>query len=206
MVLGDSNTWGSNASGPRHGDTVRWGRILDATLPDVSVIEEGRIGRRTDLGQRRALDPSIDDFPDLVSRHMPLDLVIVMLGTNDLQSGHDHSADQVARSAFSLAQVISNANGYAEKPKVLVVVPPALHNPDSGALRRLFGQQSAHLSKQLAAAFTTVFETIPDDAITIFDAGAVTDADGADGVHLTAVGHSKLGRALVPIVAQLLED
>jgi lysophospholipase L1-like esterase len=206
LVLGDSNTWGSNASGPRHGDGIRWGHVLGAALPEVSVIEEGRIGRRTDLGQGRAFDPSTDNMPDLISRHMPFDLVIVMLGTNDLQIERNHTADQVARSAFGLAQVISNASGYAVKPDVLLVVPPALKTPEDGALGGIFGRQSAHLSRQLGSAFTTVFDTINDDAIMMFDAGTVIDADGADGVHLTALSPFRLGHALAPIVAKFLEN
>ena len=51
LALGDINTWGSNASGPRHGESARWGRVLDAALSNAVVVEEGRVGRRTDWGQ-----------------------------------------------------------------------------------------------------------------------------------------------------------
>lgn len=203
LVLGDSNTWGSNASGPRHGEAVRWGKILGAHLFGVTVIEEGRIGRRTDLDQGHAFDPLTDPLPELIAQHMPLDLVVVMLGTNDLQNGRNSSAIQIARSAFELALLITAANGFTQKPRALVVVPPPLTNPEHGTLGNLFGRRSAQLSKQLASAFAVV---AADTNAEMFDAGSITTADGRDGVHLTAEAHFQLGRALVPVVKQLLEN
>ncbi|WP_293577790.1 GDSL-type esterase/lipase family protein [Phaeobacter sp.] len=139
LALGDSNTWGSNASGPRHGDTVRWARVLDAAIAHAVVMEDGRIGRRTDLGAGQPLDnigrAVTAPLPDLVAQHLPLDLVVMMLGTNDLQAGQGRDADTVARSAFSLARILK-AGGVGQ---VLVVTPPPLTQPERGALAGLFG-------------------------------------------------------------------
>ena len=202
LALGDSNTWGSNASGPRHGETVRWGRVLDAALPQAVVVEEGRIGRRTDLGAGRALDnigQSVTaPLPDLVAQHLPLDLVVVMLGTNDLQSGQGRDADAIARSAFSLARIL--LTGGVEQ--VLVVAPPPLTNPDRGRLASLFGG-SQPASEALSPAYARLSR---QTGIPVFDAGSVTRADGADGVHLSAAAQQKLGRALVPVVARMLRE
>lgn len=202
LVLGDSNTWGANASGPRHGETVRWGRVLDAALPHAVVVEEGRIGRRTDLGAGRPFDnigrAVTAPLPDLVVRHLPLDLAVMMLGTNDLQNGQGRDADTIARSVFSLARILQT--GGVEQ--VLVVTPPPLTNPEQGRLSYIFG--SAQLgSEALSPAYTRLSR---HTSIPVFDAGSVTRADGADGVHLTAAAQQKLGRALAPVVADLLRE
>jgi len=202
LVLGDSNTWGSNASGPRHGETVRWGRVLDAALPHAVVVEEGRIGRRTDLDAGRPFDnigrAVTAPLPDLAARHLPLDLAVVMLGTNDLQAGQGRDADTIARSAFSLARILQ-AGGVKQ---VLMVTPPPLNNPESGRLAYIFGA-SQPASEALSAAYARLSR---QTGIPVFDAGSVIRADGADGVHLTAAAQQKLGRALVPVVTGLLPD
>lgn len=202
LALGDSNTWGSNASGPRHGDDVRWGRVLDAALPNAVVVEEGRIGRRTDLGGGRALDNIgklvTTPIPELAGQHLPLDMAVVMLGTNDLQSGQGRDADEIARSAFSLARILLDGG----VKQVLVVTPPPLTNPERGGLSGIFGR-SQDLSEELPAAYARLSR---ETGIPVFDAGTVTRADGADGVHLTARAQRALGTALVPVVQEMLPN
>lgn len=200
LVLGDSNTWGSNASGPRHTAAHRWGAVMGAGLAGAVVIEEGRVGRRSDLGEGRPLnniDRSVKaPLPPVVAQHLPLDLALIMLGTNDLQAGQHRDTATIARSAFSLARILL-AGGVE---KVLVVVPPPLKNPQQGQLAYLFGQAEAQ-SQDLAAAYAHVSQ---QTGIPYFDAGSVTTADGADGVHLSAQAQHHLGRALVPVVQKLL--
>lgn len=202
MVLGDSNTWGSNASGPRHGETVRWGRVLGAALPDVVVVEEGRIGRRTDLKAGRPLDnighAVTTPLPDLVAQHLPLDLAVVMLGTNDLQAGQERDEETIARSAFSLARILQTGG----VDRVLMVAPPPLTSPEQGQLAFIFGDAQSG-SEALAEAYARQSQ---QTGIPVFDAGSVIRADGADGVHLTVGAHQKLGRALAPAVAALLSE
>ncbi len=201
LILGDSNTWGSNPSGPRYDATIRWGSQIDQALPDITVIEDGLIGRRTDLGAGKLLD-NIDravssDLPTLVSQHMPLDLVIIMLGTNDLSGESVPEPETVARSVFSLARIL-RAGGVG---KVLVLSPPPLTEPATGALGHLFGKAQP-VSEQLADAYKRLSKKT---GIAMFDVSSVTRADGRDGVHLTANAHSKLSRALIPVVSNILE-
>lgn len=202
LALGDSNTWGSNASGPRHGADARWGAVLDAALPNAVVVEEGRVGRRTDLGRGRVFDNIGQDvvtpLPDLIGQHLPLDLAVIMLGTNDLQTGRGFSAEEVAQSAFSLAR-IALAGGVEQ---VLVVSPPPLTDPEKGGLGYIFGDSEA-LSEALAGAYAALSD---QTGIPVFDAGQITRADGADGVHLTGGAQRKLGNSLAPVVSQLLSD
>ena len=132
-------------------------------------------------------------LPELAAQHLPLDLAVVMLGTNDLQAGQGRDADKVARSAFSLARVL-RAGGVQQ---VLVVAPPPLTDPGSGRLSGIFGGSEA-LSEQLPQAYARMSR---QTGIPLFDAGTITRVDG---VHLTAEAQRKLGRALVPVVADLL--
>lgn len=200
LVLGDSNTWGSDASGSRHDAGSRWGPVMGAALEDAVVFEEGRIGRRTDLQHGTPLDniglTVQTPLPDVAAQHLPLDLAVIMLGTNDLQAGLRRDAETIARSAFSLARIL-RAGGVRQ---VLVVAPPPLEDPQKGRLASLFGA-AAEPSEHLALAFSQVSERT---GIPMFDAGQITKADGADGVHLTAKAQRRLGRAITPAVQQML--
>lgn len=201
LVLGDSNTWGSNASGGRYDDSLRWGRVIDSALDDVLVIEEGRIGRRTDFFSETLPDnidhPVSSSLPELIATHLPLNLVVIMLGTNDLQAGLNRSAHTIARSVFSLARIVK-AGGVRN---VLVVTPPPLSNPQQGNLGYLFGDAES-LSEELAEAYK---DMSLKTGIPVFDAGEVTRADGRDGVHLSAAAHKKLGLAISQVVADLIQ-
>ena len=200
LVLGDSNTWGSNASSARHDISSRWGPVMGAELEEAVVIEEGRIGRRTDLQHGTPLDNiglTVQTLlPDVAAQHLPLDLAVVMLGTNDLQAGLQRDAETIARSAFSLARILLNGG----VGQVLVVAPPPLDDPQAGQLAHLFGQAEKR-SELLAPAFGRLSQ---QTGIPMFDAGQITVADGADGVHLTANAQRKLGQALAPVVRRLL--
>ncbi len=89
VCFGDSNTHGADPSGSgRMPADVRWPRVMGRALgPDYEVIEEGLNGRTTCWDS--PLDPGRNGLtyllPCLLS-HAPVDLVTIMLGTNDTQA------------------------------------------------------------------------------------------------------------------------
>lgn len=216
LVFGDSNTWGWNpiAAGfpaKRHDDATRYGGVIDNALPHVDVLVDGQVGRRTDIdnNDKIALVEASDfngakALPEVIARQMPLDLVVIMLGTNDLQAGVGRSPAEVAKSAFGLAKLVQGSGKPVftayPAPKVLVVAPPALGDTSKTPLKGLF-QAGEAPSKQLGSAFA---KEASKTGIAFFDAGSVTATDGVDGVHLTAQNHQALGQALAPVVTQIL--
>ena len=109
MCFGDSNTWGySPTTGQRYPANVRWTGVLQAELgSDYHVIEEGLNGRTTvwedpiegdKVGKRH--------LPVLLQSHAPLDLVVVMLGTNDLKMRFSAHASDIAAGAGLLVDII----------------------------------------------------------------------------------------------------
>lgn len=133
----------------------------------------------------------------------PLELVILMLGTNDFQSMHAHNAWHAAQGVAALIDAIRRAPiepGMAV-PKILVVSPPPSGTP-RGIIAPKF-QGAAEKSVGLAAALATVAR---ERSCAFADAGEFVTSSIVDGVHLDAEQHAALGRALAVIVTSLLGE
>lgn len=207
LCYGDSNTWGTPprhdfGDVPRYGEDVRWGSVLRATLgAGHSVIEEGLGGRTTvwddpvegeHRNGRRYL------LPCLLS-HRPLDLVILLLGTNDLKHRFGLSAADIAAGAGALVDVIrtSGAGRAAGAPAVLLVSPPPLGRLDLFAT--MFDGAAAK-SQGLAREYQAVAR---ERRCAFFDAGQVIRSSDTDGIHFDVEAQQALGRALARRVLEL---
>src|SRR5918995_379176 len=132
LCYGDSNTWGYDpATRKRYPPHVRWTGVLADQLG-----EEGLNGRTTRWDD--PIEPHRNGMTYLrpcVESHRPLDLVIVMLGTNDLKRRFDLSASDIAQSAAVVAETAQRFALTADgrNAKVLLVAPPAVANlPQDG--------------------------------------------------------------------------
>ena len=106
LCFGDSNTHGTNPVGPRYGEDERWPMLLQAMLgEDYRVLEEGFGGRTIafDDPVEGGYKSAMDYLPPCLMSHDPLDLVIVMLGTNDTKQRFAMSAPAIAQ-ALGMAQ------------------------------------------------------------------------------------------------------
>jgi lysophospholipase L1-like esterase len=207
LAFGDSLTWGRIANRPeRHGDDVRWPRVLEAMLGGhATVIEEGLNGRR--IAHDDPLRPyrsGISLLPLFIECHAPLDLVILLLGTNDSQRQHSLAPYDVARSMRMLAQVAQRppVEPGMPVPKVLIVAPPVVRMPDDPDHEANFFMEGA---PEKTALLATYYRRIAADIdATFFDAATVATVTGEDGIHLDAGNTRAIGRALAPLAAELL--
>lgn len=201
LCYGDSNTRGSRPDGPgRYGPDKRWTGILQTGLGDnYYVIEEGRGGRTTNL-----------EHPDMSGRngqlylqpclesHNPLDIVIIMLGTNDLKTIFERSAQDIGA---ALNNLLDDIDVYAKDknsstPKVIIVSPihVAAHVVETEPVR--YGEPAHVKSLKLAEVYKQI---AAKRGAAFFDAAGVAIA-GADGIHLNEAGHKALGQALTKVV------
>ena len=140
LCYGDSNTWGYNAeTGDRFPDDVRWTGVLQNLLgPAFRVLEEGQPGRTTvwddpieeHLNGKTALYSTLEC-------QSPVDLVILMLGTNDLKPRFSLNAFDIAAGAERLIRIIRThlPDGQKQPPRILLVCPPPIGDAvDSGAI------------------------------------------------------------------------
>jgi lysophospholipase L1-like esterase len=203
LCYGDSNTWGANpANHDRFLRDVRWTGVLQKILGDgFYLVEEGCNGRTTVWDDPVEVDKNGKTYlmPCLVS-HKPIDLVILMLGTNDLKMRYSVPPSDIARSIGILCKVILNSEcgpqGLA--PKILVVAPPRLGKLSEYAEMFAGGFEK---SQNLAKYYSKITN---DLKLPLFDANDAVVSSDKDGIHWEAGEHTKFARALAEIIPGII--
>lgn len=206
LAFGDSLTWGFVAGRfARHPFEVRWPNVLAAGLEGKArVIEEGMNGRTTvfpdptDIAERNGAVA----LPMLLTTHQPLDLVIIMLGTNDIKYANRCRAFDASMGMARLVQIVQTFPWIrtASAPQVLIMSPPALCQTTDEWFNDLWGHAIAE-SQLFAKHYRRVAEEM---GVHFFDSGQVARTDPTDGGHLDAENTKAIGKALVPVVKNIL--
>ena len=211
LCFGDSNTWGydpeASANSPlpvRHAPGVRWTGVLARELGgEWRVIEEGQNGRTTVHDDPfNVARNGREILPALLESHQPLDVVVLMLGTNDLKAVFATPAGEIASGVTVLARhILASTAGPANRPpQLLLVAPPAVANlahlpdldekfPGADAKSRRFPELYQRAAELLGCAF--------------LNAQDFTTPSPIDGLHLDARSHTGLGLAIAAVIRRL---
>lgn len=209
LCYGDSNTWGYNPeNGTRYPADIRWPGILQKELgTDYEVIENG-IGGRSSVWDNPFF-PGHNGKEGLIYALLsarPIDLMIIMLGTNDLKY---NDAFNVAKGQQTLIRAIK---GYQQsvklitpifttnEPQLLLVSPPLL-GESLGSRHTIEPYLNREESKKLAEYYCAVAK---EEHCFFLDAAEFATASQLDGMHLPVSEHSKLGMAICEKVRMIL--
>jgi len=210
LAYGDSLTYGANPApnGPRHAYEDRWPTTLEQGLGGKArVIAEGLGGRTTahDDWFADADRNGVRILPTLLESHSPLDLIIIMLGTNDIKPFMGRTAAEAGRGMRRLVQVIRGhyAGIKAAEPAIILVAPPVLVDTDNLDMKHHFGADLAYIeqSKLFASEYQ---RRAADEGVGFFDASTVAKTDPRDGIHLDEANTRAIGTGLVPLVKSTL--
>jgi lysophospholipase L1-like esterase len=166
------------------------------------VIEEGLSGRTTVWN-----DPIEGDHKNgrtylmpCLESHSPVDLVALMLGTNDLKARFGSSASDIAQGAASLAGMVlrSGCGPGGSAPVVVLISPPPVATLTDMA--QMF-EGASEKSRQFPEYYGRFAEQYGCEFL---DASAVITSSDVDGIHLDAAEHRKLGEAVAALVANIL--
>jgi len=206
VCFGDSNTWGFNpATGGRFNEQIRWPRRMQRRLgAGFNVVEEGLNGRTTVFE-----DPisggknGFDHLPIIRKTHMPIDVLVIMLGTNDLQFRFAVNAAGIAKAmsrlVFAALQPTDDVEGRA--PQVLLVAPPPIGPLDDTPYEALFnGEVTRAQSRQLAPLYKDIAQLY---GTAFFDAGSAVSVSPLDAIHIDEAMQGPLADALAQEVARL---
>jgi lysophospholipase L1-like esterase len=207
LCYGDSLTWGHNAETLcRHEYEDRWPTTLAGALaPSFRVIAEGLGGRTT----------AFDDFlsgadrngarilPTILSTHAPIDLIVIMLGSNDMKPSIHGSA---VIASYGMRRLVEIVRGHAYPfgggvPKIVLVAPPHIVETRKADYAEMLGAGATESPK-----LATFYQTAADEmGCSFFDAATVAKCAPLDGVHVDAENTRKIGQALAPLVRAVLE-
>lgn len=204
LVYGDSNSYGTKPmpdllTGERFGPEERWPGVMAAALgPEWRLVEEGLPGRTTVHP-----DPisgvhknGLAVLPAVLESHAPIDLVVLLLGTNDLKARFALPPVEIAVGVEKLVRHIrqdfTGPGGTA--PALLLVCPPIAI--EAGCLAEIFAGAEAK-ARRLPGFYRAVAGRW---GAAFLDAGEVIGPSPLDGVHFEAEDHVRLGRRVAEAV------
>ena len=209
LCFGDSNTHGTNPVGPRYGEDERWPMLLQKLLgEDVRVLEEGFGGRTIafDDPVEGGYKSAMSYLPPCLMSHDPLDLVIVMLGTNDTKGRFAMTAPASAQAWAHLLRLVHlyAADGRGAPSRVLVIAPPPVR-PEVMKTRMAgtFDERSIEVSKRLAEEYLRIARLMRCEYLNAADFCLASEEDG---VHLTAAGHRALARGVADKIRDIFKE
>jgi lysophospholipase L1-like esterase len=216
LCYGDSNTHGTKAidfdlmdtdfipSHYRYPEGKRWTKVLQRELGnDYEVIEEGLNGRTTVFNDpieglykngHAYLTPCLES-------HAPIDLVILMLGTNDLKTKFSVSAFDIAMGIGVLADTINKSGTGIDgnKPEILILCPPPLGKLTF--LEGLFGDEGLKKSRELSKYYRKIAKL---HGCHFMDIAGIIKPSDVDGVHYEPEGLERLGKEVAKMVVKAL--
>ncbi len=203
LCYGDSNTWGYiPGAGERFGREIRWCGVMREKLGEgYVVIEEGLNGRTTAHDDpQEAYRNGCDYLPPCLETHSPIDLVIIMLGSNDIKARFGFQAEDIAGGMEKLLGIIkgSEAGLEGKAPRILLLSPP--HVSPQTELIDFIGRYE--VSKRLGALYEQLASQYGCSFLDVSTVVGVSDLP--DGLHLNEKAHAALGSALAGIVKEIL--
>lgn len=194
LIYGDSNVWGDNfITGIRIPDETQWPNILQKQLGDnIKIIQEGLPGRLAGNNEKeKKYKNGLDTFISNFRTHAPINQIIIMLGTNDLQIKYEKEASDIINDLMKYTQKIEeeyqdidNQKKYFinnELPQITYILPINFDYQKNA--KNIFNEESEKKRKKIISYFKkSNLNYIVIDKISLLN----------DGIHLDAKGHSTL--------------
>lgn len=195
LCYGDSNTWGyiSGSDHLRYGNNERWTRLLAQKLGDkFEIIEEGLNSRTLISNDPRPGKEGKNGYEFLMpclDTHDPIDLVIIMLGTNELKKAYNKTIEEIGEmfDKYIVKTIINRKSQISDQfPKLLIVAPPLADDDGNGKYEGAY---------EKSLKFNEIYKKIAEENNCYFidNTGLET---GVDRIHLTKESHAFLAEKL----------
>ncbi len=203
VCFGDSNTYGfSPFDCSRYSKDIRWTGVLDKLLGDkFEVVNEGKNARTIAFD-----DPynegcnGMADIDACIDANAPFDLMIIMLGTNDLKAYFEATPQMIADNLLKMCELVREKT----EAKLLLASPMLLGDQiEFSPLRLEFGRQQVQYSFELAPYIEAVAKKVGADFI---DIAVVAMSSDVDCLHLVPEEHEKLAQAMQQKVLDVFRE
>lgn len=205
VCFGDSNTWGADAEhSVRFEDDERWAAIAGELLgPDYCVLEEGLSGRTTVFDDPVTYGLCGAGFlPVCLMSHQPVDLLIIMLGTNDTKERFAATPYNIYEGLLRLVRTARALPVWRGEAKILVTAPIIIgekykDTPVFGTM----GRECDIKSRALPALFR---ECAWECSCAFLDCNELCTANTTDYMHLDRASHRALGERMAGEIKKLV--
>ena len=200
LCFGDSNTWGyiSGSDHQRYGIGERWTSILSELLGnEYEVIEEGLSGRTLTSNDMRPGKEGKNGYEYLLpclDTHDPIDLVVLMLGTNELRAVYNKNAKEIGEifEKYFVEAILNRKSECKESSSKLLIITPPIVNEDVGH----WGDNNKYIgASKKSRELNNIYKTIAEKYKCYFLSNEELET-GIDGIHLTKESHNKLANML----------
>ncbi len=203
LLYGDSNTWGLDAdTGSRYDDDFRWTMKLAKLLgDDYMVVEEGLCGRTTVFDD--PLFEGLNGFTHLsvaLASHSPLDMLVIMLGTNDCKQRFSATADNIALGVERLVLKARSCDVFKENARILIVAPiiigAEIYNTPSGGR---MGAECAEKSQKLPQLLKQTADLLGCEFL---DSNDYVTPTTVDYMHFDKKSQGPFSRAMYNVIVE----
>lgn len=213
LCFGDSNThgycaepWDCADGGVRFNEDERWTCLLAQALGPAYLVTEEGLGGRTTVFRDPLTEGlcGLDMISPLLLSHGPVDLLILMLGTNDTKERFGCTAECISVGMERLITKAIHTEAWSHgRPNILLIAPPhILDAMDTGPFAGVMGSGCVQKSRELARFYEAVAHR---RGCAFLDAQGLADLNATDGMHLTQKGHRALARHLAELVPALVD-
>ncbi len=202
LCFGDSNTWGHDPVDCSRLER-RWTVMIDEMLDDCEIVQDGVCGRATKLRINDELDTNgLSVFRKNYLKDNGFDLVIIMLGTNDLLNENDFTVEETGEHLRTMIKEMRESLG-ADAPEVLLI-SPILISEDSmkhPMFSTLYSEKSVINSNR----FADVIEKVAKEENAYFlDGAKISSPSPLDGIHMESSEHQRLADAVAEKIKSIL--
>lgn len=213
LVYGDSNSWGYLDDGTGLRTPERWPQVMTKTLRSDAHLAEACLPGRTTAIDDTEMGAFVNGhthlLPTLLS-HQPLDLVIIMLGTNDFKARFNRTVDDIAQSLFDLANIVRDAGAgrgrwrEGSTPDVCIIGPPSLgrrvDDPNWDRSQEWLNGRAKSL------ALPTVLRAGCEARRLLFvDANDSVQSSELDPIHWSEESHQRFGQYMAQTLQPILD-
>ena len=190
LIYGDSNTWGDNFNtGKRIPTSKQWPNILKKKLGrKYQIFQEGLPGRLAGDEEERKYKNGKDTFLSIFKTCAPVDIIFIVLGTNDLQIKYNKSSKKIIEDLKWYKEILEieyeddKVKYFNSKfPKIYYVMPINFDN------EYIFDELSEKKRLEVINYFrnNNDYNVIFPGNMTLFD-----------GIHLDYEGHENMAKII----------
>ena len=192
LCYGDSNTFGYNpVDNSRFDEHTRWTALLQKNLgSDFEIIEEGMCDRTGIANNDKGFDFSAQrHFPKIITKIKDIDLLILAIGTNDLQFKYDLTIHQFENGLEKLIVIAKN------NVQRIILIPPVILNDNilEGSFNFQFNSTSISKSKKVGKIYRKLSNLY---CLDYFDLNEFVKPSNTDGLHYDSKGHNIISTKL----------